>query len=92
MMLDLLLSINRRNITFRRYGLNGELKRAMHHRFEVKGGVSMVSLIAENVTRNNELLRRLSELRKPVDESKLPAPPQRSGLEPLPPGYYPKGD
>jgi hypothetical protein len=27
-----------------------------------------------------------------VDESKLPAPPQRSGLEPLPPGYYPKGD
>jgi hypothetical protein len=30
--------------------------------------------------------------RFPVDESKLPAPPQRSGLEPLPPGYYPKGD
>jgi hypothetical protein len=27
-----------------------------------------------------------------VDESNLPAPPQRSGLEPLPPGYYPKGD
>jgi hypothetical protein len=30
--------------------------------------------------------------RFPVDESNLPAPPQRSGLEPLPPGYYPKGD
>jgi hypothetical protein len=30
--------------------------------------------------------------RFPVDESKLPAPPQRSGLEPLPLGYYPKGD
>jgi hypothetical protein len=34
----------------------------------------------------------MPELRKPVDESNLPAPPQRSGLEPLPPGYYPKGD
>jgi hypothetical protein len=30
--------------------------------------------------------------RFPVDESNLPAPPQRSGLTPLPPGYYPKGD
>jgi hypothetical protein len=81
----------RRNITFRRYGFNGELKRPMFHRFEVKGGVSVLDLLTDNITRCNGLLMRLAG--KPtVDESKLPAPPQRSGLTPLPPGYYPKGD
>jgi hypothetical protein len=45
--------------------------------------------IIRNLPRNR---RAWKGKRFPVDESKLPAPPQRSGLEPLPPGYYPKGD
>jgi hypothetical protein len=65
----------------------------MFHRFDVKDGVGVLDLLTDNITRCNGLLMRLAVKRcAPVDESKLPAPPQRSGLEPLPPGYYPKGD
>ncbi len=48
-----------RRVTFRTYGMNGEHRRPMFHRFEVKGGVRVLDLIAENVARNNSLLRAL---------------------------------
>lgn len=46
-----------KRITFRHYG-NGN-KRPMYHRFEVRGGVSLSMLMAENVTKSNALFRRL---------------------------------
>lgn len=47
-----------KRITFRYFG-DGK-RRPMVHRFEVRGGVSFMDLMAENVTQNNALLRRLT--------------------------------
>ena len=52
-------SMRAKRVTYRQYGLRGELRRPMIHRFEVPGGVSMTHLIAENVTRENSLLKAL---------------------------------
>lgn len=49
-------------VTFRRYGLHGELQRPMFHRFpasKLRGSIPASSLLASNVTRKNALLDRL---------------------------------
>lgn len=52
-------SMTAKRVTYRQYGLHGELRRPMIHRFEVPGGVSVTALMAENITRENSLLKRL---------------------------------
>lgn len=52
-------SLHAKRVTFRKYGLAGEKRRPMFHRFEVKGGVSVASLMADNILQSNTLLRRL---------------------------------
>lgn len=56
-----LMKLSKRCVTWRRYGLSGELRRPMVHRFEVKGGDKLIALVAENVTRSNALFHRLSK-------------------------------
>jgi hypothetical protein len=48
-----------RRVTYRTYGLHGEKRRPMFHRFEVKGGVTPLDVMAENVIRHNALFRAL---------------------------------
>lgn len=48
-----------RVVTWRRYGLNGEKRRPMIHRFEVPGGDTRLDIMRENITTDNALLRRL---------------------------------
>ena len=58
----------RAGYTYRRYGQNGELKRRMIHRFpaeKLKCDGSMADVLAENITRSNSLLDRLSRRGKP---------------------------
>lgn len=50
---------SRRCITWRRYGKNGELRRPMVHRFEVKGGDKLSVLLVANLTANNQFFKRL---------------------------------
>lgn len=51
-----------KRITFRRYGLRGEHKRAMWHRFPVTDpeAVSPRELMIENVTQTNTLFKYLT--------------------------------
>ncbi len=48
-----------KRVTYRCYGKNGELRRPMIHRFEVKGGCTVGAIVANNVTRSNPLFKRL---------------------------------
>lgn len=52
-------SIAAKRVTFRTYGVNNEQRRPMMHRFEVKGGVSIASVMADNLTTASTLLKRL---------------------------------
>jgi hypothetical protein len=49
----------RRRVSYRRYGLNGEHRRPIVHRFDIKGGDTMMDLIKASITQSNPLLRRL---------------------------------
>lgn len=52
-------SFKRPRVSYRRYGLNGEYRRPIIHRFDIKGGDTVMDLMTENITRSNSLLRRL---------------------------------
>lgn len=52
-------SMRAKRVTYRQYGLHGELRRPMIHRFEVPGGVSTMYLMAENIMCENLLLKAL---------------------------------
>lgn len=49
----------RPRVSYRRYGLNGEHSRPIIHRFDIKGGDTMMDLFKANFTSSNQLLRRL---------------------------------
>lgn len=51
--------MHRRNVSFRRFGPNGEYRRPLFHRFEVKGGVSGLNVMIENIYSTSPLLRAL---------------------------------
>lgn len=51
---------NEPRITFRIHGMHGELRKAMFHRFPVKGGISQREYIAQNISRSNSLLEALT--------------------------------
>jgi hypothetical protein len=58
--LDFLSDVWRRpHITFRIHGDKGQYRKPMYHRFNVKGGASLVDIMAQNVTRHNALYDRL---------------------------------
>lgn len=42
---DSMMDFRRRNISWRKYGLHGELKRPIHHRFDIKGGDTMFDVL-----------------------------------------------
>jgi hypothetical protein len=48
-----------KRVTFRYYGDLKQHRRPMIHRFEVKGGMPITSVIAENIMRSSPLLQRL---------------------------------
>ena len=51
-------------VSFRRYGMNGELKRNIIHRFpakKLKCESSVTNLMADNITRSNSLLAMLKK-------------------------------
>jgi hypothetical protein len=50
-----------KRVTFRVHGQHGELRKPMVHRFEVPGGISVSELMAQNVTKENALLKRLKQ-------------------------------
>jgi hypothetical protein len=51
---------SKRCVTWRTYGMNGEHRRPMFHRFHCKApAVTLSSLIAENVSRSNSLYNHL---------------------------------
>lgn len=52
-------SMHAKRVTYRRYGLNGELRRPMIHRFEVRGGEPVTQLMANSIMQTNGLLKRL---------------------------------
>lgn len=52
-------SLRRRCVTFRYYGPNKSLRRPMFHRFEVKGGFTMMEAFADNIVKSNALFRAL---------------------------------
>ena len=56
-------ALHRPRVSFRRYGLNGEHRRPIFHRFDIKGGATLAQLMVENVTKNNSLLKRLRAVR-----------------------------
>jgi hypothetical protein len=62
-MTEIITATFRAGVTYRRYGMKGELRRPMIHRFPAEklkcaGSVS-TTLVAESVRRNNSLLDRL---------------------------------
>jgi hypothetical protein len=52
--------LSSKRVTYRHYGPNGEYRRPMVHRFEVKDGAEVTSALVENITRSNPLFRRLA--------------------------------
>lgn len=52
-------ALSRRCVTFRYYGPNNSRRRPMFHRFEVKGGVTLIEAFADNIVKHNVLYRRL---------------------------------
>lgn len=52
-------AMSRRCVTFRYYGPNNSRRRPMFHRFEVKGGFTMMEAFADNIAKHNSLFRRL---------------------------------
>lgn len=53
------LDPSRTRVSYRRYGLNNELRRPIIHRFNIKDGDTLGMLMAENVSGSNPLLRQL---------------------------------
>lgn len=51
--------LNSPRVSYRVYGPNKEFRRAIVHRFPIKGGDTLASLLVENITQNNTLLERL---------------------------------
>lgn len=56
---SMLISNQRRCVSWRKYGLNGEKRRAIIHRFEIIGGDTLADVMMENIHRSNHLLRSL---------------------------------
>lgn len=52
-------TMHSKRVTFRSHGKNGELRKPMVHRFRVKGGISLLELMVQNVTNCNSLFQRL---------------------------------
>lgn len=57
-------TMSAKRVSWRRYGLNGEKRRPIVHRFEVKGGATMMDAFVENLTRNNLLFEALKKKTK----------------------------
>lgn len=53
--------MNAKRVSYRRHGNHGELKRPMMHRFEVKGGETLVQALSRNLEYRNTLLQRLMQ-------------------------------
>lgn len=51
---------SRRNVSWRKCGLNGEHRRPIFHRFEIIGGHSGGSVIAQTILKSNPLLKSIS--------------------------------
>lgn len=49
----------RPRVSFRYYGPNNESRRPIFHRFDIKGGATMLDAMRENIVRHNALYRRL---------------------------------
>lgn len=48
-----------RVVSYRRYGLHGEYRRPIIHRFEIKGGDTRLDAMRENITQGNSLYNAL---------------------------------
>lgn len=51
----------KKNVSYRRFGIHGDQERPIFHRFEIKGGETLLQAIGRNVTANNTLLQRLMQ-------------------------------
>lgn len=54
-------ALRRKCISYRRHGEHGELRKPMHHLFEVKGGHSNMEAMLENLSTANAFFKRLSK-------------------------------
>lgn len=52
-------TLTRKRVSWRRYGVNGEKRRAMVHRFDIPGGDTIVDVMKENVVKTSPLLAQL---------------------------------
>ena len=48
-----------KRVTYRRHGVNGELRKPMMHRFPVKGGVSVLDAMADQIYQTSPILKLL---------------------------------
>lgn len=53
--------MRRRRVSWRRYGPNGEKRRPIIHRFDIKGGDRIIDILVADITRTCALLDRLKK-------------------------------
>ena len=53
-------ALNGKRVSWRAYGMHGERRRPMIHRFPVKGGDTVAEVMKENLTRTCALLETLA--------------------------------